>query len=60
MELYGEFLQRNLAPEEPYVGNKRRMVPIRDPDGYELAFESLTDVPEETCYSDWLNAKKAD
>ncbi len=60
LELYGEFSQRNLSPEEPFVGNGMWVVTIRDPDGYELAFESLTDVPEETRYSDWVNSKKTD
>lgn len=60
LKLYGEFLQRNLAPEEPFVGNGMWVVPIRDPDGYELVFESLTDIPEETRYSDWRHSKRAD
>lgn len=60
LELYREFLQRNLIPEEPFVGNGMWVVPIRDPDGYELVFESLTDVPEETRYSDSRKAKKTD
>ncbi|OOG73025.1 VOC family protein [Algoriphagus sp. A40] len=60
LDIYGEFLQRNLELEEPFVGNGMWVVAIRDPDGYELVFESLTDVPEETRYSDWLNSKKSD
>lgn len=60
LELYREFIQRNLIPEEPFVGNGMWVVPIRDPDGYELVFESLTDVPEETRYSDSRKAKKTD
>jgi lactoylglutathione lyase len=31
------------------------VVPLRDPDGYSLFFESATDVPEETKYSQWKN-----
>lgn len=28
---------------------------VKDPDGYNLYFESMTDVPEETKYSEWKN-----
>jgi hypothetical protein len=30
---------------------------MTDPDGYGLHFESPTDVPEETTYSEWLRQK---
>lgn len=53
LELYHEFLSKGLHPEEPFVGNNMWDVKIADPDGYILHFESPTDVPEETKYSEW-------
>jgi len=55
LALYDEFLARGLAPSEPSVGNGMWVTGTTDPDGYRLEFESLTDVPEETRYSDWKN-----
>lgn len=49
--LYQEFLQKGLNPQEPFVGNKLWVVQLTDPDGYNIAFESPTDVAEETKYS---------
>jgi catechol 2,3-dioxygenase-like lactoylglutathione lyase family enzyme len=53
LALYHEFVQHGLKPNEPFVGNNMWVVTIKDPDGYNLDFESPTDVPEETKYSDW-------
>jgi len=53
LEIYHEFLSKGLQPSEPFVGNSMWDVEIKDPDGYLLHFESLTDVPEETTYSEW-------
>lgn len=53
MVLYREFLQKGLNPSEPFVGNRMWVTSLQDPDGYRLDFESSTDVPEETKYSDW-------
>lgn len=53
LKLYHEFLSKGLRPEEPFVGNGLWDVKIIDPDGYILHFESPTDVPEETKYSEW-------
>lgn len=36
---------------EPFVGNNMWVVSVTDPDGYQLNFESQTEVPEETKYS---------
>ena len=55
LKLYHEFMSRELQPSEPFVGNHMWVVPVRDPDGYSLFFESATDVPEETKYSEWEN-----
>ena len=56
LALYNEFLQKGLSPQEPFVGNNSWVVQLRDPDGYAVLFESPTDVPEETMYSDWIKA----
>jgi lactoylglutathione lyase len=54
LALYHEFRSRGLEPREPFVGNSLWDVAISDPDGYSLHFESPTDVPEETTFSEWL------
>ena len=53
LALYHEFVGRGLAPAEPFVGNNLWDVGLTDPDGYRLHFESPTDVPEETTYTQW-------
>lgn len=55
--LYLDFLSRGVAVAEPFVGNGMWVVCVSDPDGYSLFFESITDVPEETQYSQWRRAK---
>ena len=57
LALYHEFLERGLTPAEPFVGNKMWVVSLKDPDGYDLQFESMTEVPEETSYAEWSKAK---
>jgi lactoylglutathione lyase len=54
LALYSEFLANGLTPGEPFVGNQIWDVALTDPDGYRLHFESPTDVPEETRYSEWI------
>ena len=53
LQIYTELKSRGLSPKEPFVGNNMWVVGIKDPDGYELFFESLTKVPEGTRYTDW-------
>ena len=53
LSLYKEFLQNQLFPQEPFVGNNLWVVELTDPDGYRICFESPTDVPEGTRYSEW-------
>jgi len=53
LALYSEFIGRGLTPNEPFVGNNMWVVSLKDPDGYAIEFESMTDVPEETLYSQW-------
>jgi hypothetical protein len=50
--LYREFKSRGLAPRRPFVGNRLWVTQVTDPDGYELFFESPTDAPEESEYSE--------
>ena len=57
LALYNEFLQKGMSPQEPFVGNNLWVVQLTDPDGYNLAFESPTDVPEETKFSEWVKSK---
>jgi catechol 2,3-dioxygenase-like lactoylglutathione lyase family enzyme len=49
--LYHEFSGKNVDVETPFVGNHMWVIGLTDPDGYRLFFESDTDVPEETVYS---------
>lgn len=54
LKLYAEFVSNGLTPDEPVVGNTLWVVGLKDPDGYSLVFESPTEVPEETTYSEWI------
>ena len=45
---YREAVERHVAAKRPFVGNSMWITAIADPDGYQLLFESPTDVPEET------------
>ena len=51
--IYTVIISNGVSASEPFVGNKMWVVQVKDPDGYKLAFESFTDVPEETKYSEW-------
>jgi hypothetical protein len=46
--LWRDFLARGLSAKRPFVGNGMWVTQVSDPDGYDLSFESLTDVPEDT------------
>ena len=49
LALYREFKARGVQMRKrPFVGNRMWVVPVTDPDGYRLDFESPTDEPEET------------
>ena len=52
--IFHEARTRGLTPRTPFVGNNMWVTILTDPDGYKLDFESPTDVPEETVYSDDL------
>jgi catechol 2,3-dioxygenase-like lactoylglutathione lyase family enzyme len=57
LALYHEFIDKGVDAKEPFVGNRLWDVKVVDPDGYNLHFESPTDVPEETMYSEWLKGQ---
>jgi lactoylglutathione lyase len=49
LALYREFKACGIEMRQrPFVGNRMWVVPVTDPDGYRLEFESPTDAPEET------------
>jgi len=49
LALYREFKSRGLQTRNrPFVGNRLWVVPVTDPDGYRIEFESPTDAPEES------------
>jgi catechol 2,3-dioxygenase-like lactoylglutathione lyase family enzyme len=50
---YEEVVSRNIIAGEPFVANHKWVTELFDPDGYKILFESKTDVPEETKYTDW-------
>ena len=41
-----------IGASRPFVGNNLWVTSLTDPDGYRLDFESPTDVPEETVYTE--------
>ena len=51
LAIYREVMARGIKASTPFVGNGMWVTNVSDPDGYQLAFESDTDVPEETVYS---------
>src|SRR5579859_7394700 len=49
LALYREFKARGVQTRKrPFVGNRLWVVPLTDPDGYRIEFESPTDAPEES------------
>lgn len=51
LAVYHDANARGLAASRPFVGNRLWVTSLIDPDGYRLDFESPTDVPEGTVYS---------
>ena len=49
---YRDIKSRGVDASEPQVGNRMWVTSVSDPDGFNLSFESATDVPEETKLSD--------
>jgi len=52
ISVYHHAREKGLDASRPVVGNSLWVTALVDPDGYRLEFESPTDVPEETVYSD--------
>ena len=52
LAIYKEVKSRGIEAQRPFVGNGMWVTSMQDPDGYKLEFESLTDVPEETVFSE--------
>jgi catechol 2,3-dioxygenase-like lactoylglutathione lyase family enzyme len=50
--IYHALKSRGLNASKPFVGNGLWVTGVRDPDGYFIEFQSPTDVPEETEYSE--------
>ena len=52
LALYREFAARGIPASRPVVGNGMWVTSLTDPDGYRIEFESPTDTPEDTEYSE--------
>ena len=52
LAIYRDARARGVAVQTPFVGNAMWVTSFSDPDGYRIDFESSTDVPEETVYSE--------
>lgn len=52
LALYREFKGRGVDASVPFVGNGMWVTGVKDPDGHRLEFESETDTPEETLFSE--------
>jgi lactoylglutathione lyase len=50
LALYREFIAHGIEARRPFVGNSMWVTILKDPDGYTIEFESVTDVAEETEY----------
>jgi lactoylglutathione lyase len=49
LALYREFTANGIQTRSrPFVGNRLWVLPVSDPDGYRIDFESPTDAPEES------------
>jgi len=58
LTIYNRIISRKVPAAEPFVGNNMWIFWVKDPDGYNIFFESHTDVPEETTYSDWIRERR--
>jgi lactoylglutathione lyase len=52
LAIYRDAISRGLKASRPFVGNGMWVTSLSDPDGYRIDFESVTDTPEETQYSE--------
>ena len=51
LAIYHDITSRGIQASRPFVGNAMWVTSVTDPDGYRLDFESNTDVPEGTEYT---------
>ena len=54
LAIYREITSRGIQAKRPFVGNAMWVTSVEDPDGYKIEFESPTDVPEETVFSETI------
>lgn len=52
LAIYRDVTSRGIAASKPFVGNGMWVTSLTDPDGYRIDFESYTDVPEDTVFSE--------
>ena len=52
LAIYRELRGRSVEAKRPFVGNAMWVTGVADPDGYQLYFESPTDAPEESEYTE--------
>ena len=55
LTIYREVTSCGIQASHPFVGNAMWVTTLSDPDGYKIEFESPTDVPEETIYSETMD-----
>ena len=54
LAIYREITSRGIQAKRPFVGNAMWVTSVEDADGYKIEFESPTDVPEETVFSETI------
>ena len=52
LSIYREVTSRGIKAARPFVGNAMWVTSLSDPDGYRIDFESYTDAPEESEFSE--------
>jgi lactoylglutathione lyase len=57
LTIYREVTSRGIQASRPFVGNGMWVTSLSDPDGYIIEFESYTDVPEDTEFSEDKDAE---
>lgn len=54
--VWRDAVSRGLEASRPFVGNGMWVTSLRDPDGYRVEFESVTDVAEDTVLDETIHA----
>ncbi len=52
LAIHREVTAKGIEASKPFVGNGMWVTSLTDPDGYRIDFESYTDVPEDTEFSE--------